>query len=60
MILRHAGSKSPQIEYGDDEDGIWTFRSEPGNTALKTEHEILSDLVAGARHDAACQEAWRF
>jgi hypothetical protein len=60
MVLRHAGTKSPQIEYGDDEDGDWTFRSEHGNPALKTEYEILSELVAGARHDAACQEAWRF
>ena len=59
MVIRHAGTTSPQVEYGDDEDDAWTFRSEPGDTANKTEHEILADLVAGARHDAACQEAWR-
>jgi hypothetical protein len=59
MLLRHTGSTSPQVEYGDDEDDAWTFRSEPGDTANKNEHEILADLVASARHDAACQEAWR-
>lgn len=59
MVVRHAGTISPQIEYGDDEDDAWTFRMEPGDTANKTEHEILADLVASARHDAACQEAWR-
>ena len=59
MLVRHAGTMSPEVEYGDDEDDAWTFRSEPGDTSNKTEYEILADLVAGARHDAACQEAWR-
>jgi hypothetical protein len=59
MLLRHAGTTSPQIEYGDDEDDAWTFRMEAGDGAGKTEHEILADLVTSARHDAACQEAWR-
>jgi hypothetical protein len=59
MVLRHAGTESPQIEYGDDEDDAWTFRSGPGSTTNKNEHEILADLVTSARHDAACQEAWR-
>ncbi|HEX9227464.1 MAG TPA: hypothetical protein VF885_12550 [Arthrobacter sp.] len=59
MILRHAGTMSPQVEYGDDEDDAWTFRMEAGDGAGKTEHEVLADVVASARHDAACQEAWR-
>ena len=59
MVLRHAGTMSPQIEYGDDQDDAWTFRMEAGDGAGKTEHEVLADLVASARHDAACQEAWR-
>lgn len=59
MLVRHAGTVSPEVEYGDDEDDSWTFRCQPGDTSNKTEYEILADLVAGARHDAACQEAWR-
>jgi hypothetical protein len=59
MVLRHAGTKSPQIEYSGDGDDAWTFRMEAGDGAGKTEYEILHDLVISARHDAACQDAWR-
>lgn len=59
MTLHHAGSRHPEIGYGDDENDAWTFRMEAGDGAGKNEHEILADLVASARHDAACQEAWR-
>lgn len=59
LVVHHAGSMSPEIAYGDDEDAAWSFRMEPGDTTLKTEHEVLADLVISARHDAACQEAWR-
>lgn len=59
MTLHHAGSMSPSIGYGDDQNDAWTFRMEAGDGAGKTEHEVLADLVTRARHDAACQEAWR-
>lgn len=59
MTVHHAGTREPQIGYGDDENDAWTFRMETGDGAGKNEHEILADLVASARHDAACQEAWR-
>lgn len=59
MTVHHAGTREPQIGYGDDENDAWTFRMEAGDGAGKNEHEILADLVTAARHDAACQEAWR-
>jgi hypothetical protein len=59
MTVHHAGSRHPQIAYGDDENDAWTFRMEAGDGSGKNEHEILADLVTSARHDAACQEAWR-
>lgn len=59
MTVRHAGTMNPEISYGDDEDDAWTFRMEAGEGTNKNEHEVLADLVASARHDAACQEAWR-
>lgn len=59
MTVHHAGTRHPEIGYGDDENDAWTFRMEAGDGSGKNEHEILADLVASARHDAACQEAWR-
>jgi hypothetical protein len=59
MTVHHVGTMSPSVAYGDDEDNAWTFRMEAGDGAGKNEHEVLADLVASARHDAACQEAWR-
>jgi hypothetical protein len=59
MTVHGPGTRHPEIGYGDDENDAWTFRMESGDGAGKNEHEILADLVAGARHDAACQEAWR-
>ncbi len=59
MTVHHVGTRHPEIGYGDDENDAWTFRMEAGDGVNKNEHEILADLVAGARHDAACQEAWR-
>lgn len=59
MTVHHAGTMQPSIGYGDDEDDAWTFRMEAGDGTGKNEHEVLADLVASARHDAACQEAWR-
>lgn len=59
LVIRHAGTMSPSVEYGDDQDGAWTFRMEAGDGAGKTEHEVLADVVTSARHDAACQQAWR-
>lgn len=59
MTVHHAGTMNPEIAYGDDEDDAWTFRMEAGDGTGKNEHEVLHDLVASARHDAACQEAWR-
>jgi hypothetical protein len=59
MTVHRVGTENPQVAYGDDNDDAWTFRMEAGDGAGKNEHEILADLVASARHDAACQEAWR-
>jgi hypothetical protein len=59
MTVHHAGSMSPSVAYGDDENDAWNFRMEAGDGAGKTEHEVLADVVQRARHDAACQEAWR-
>jgi hypothetical protein len=59
MIVRQVGTMSPSVEYGDDIDDAWTFRSEAGDGTGKTEYEVLADVVTSARHDAACQEAWR-
>jgi hypothetical protein len=59
MTVHHAGSMSPSVAYGDDENDAWNFRMEAGDGAGKTEHEVLADVVERARHDAACQEAWR-
>lgn len=59
MTVHHAGTMHPQISYGDDDEDAWSFRMEAGDGVGKTEHEVLHDLVASARHDAACQEAWR-
>ncbi|ACL41956.1 hypothetical protein Achl_4005 (plasmid) [Pseudarthrobacter chlorophenolicus A6] len=59
MTVHHVGTEKPSISYGDDEDDAWTFRMEAGDGSRKNEHEILHDLVVSARHDAACQEAWR-
>lgn len=59
MTVHHAGTMNPVIGYGDDEDDAWAFRMEAGDGVGKNEHEVLRDLVVSARHDAACQEAWR-
>jgi hypothetical protein len=59
MTVHHVGTMKPEIGYGDDENDAWTFRMEAGDGAGKNEHEVLADLVTSARHDAACQEAWR-
>lgn len=59
MTVHHAGTMSPTVAYGDDENDAWTFRMEAGDGAGKTEHEVLADVIQRARHDAACQEAWR-
>lgn len=59
MTVHHAGSMSPSVAYGDDENDAWNFRMEAGDGAGKTEHEVLADVIERARHDAACQEAWR-
>ena len=59
MTVHQVGSMRPQIGYGEHENDAWTFRMEAGDGAGKNEHEVLADLVASARHDAACQEAWR-
>lgn len=59
MTVHHAGTMKPSVRYGDDEDEAWTFTAEAGDGAGKNEHEVLADLITSARHDAACQEAWR-
>lgn len=59
MTVHQVGTMNPSIGYGDDENDAWTFRMEAGDGAGKNEHEVLADLVVSARHDAACQEAWR-
>lgn len=59
MTVHHAGTMSPQVRYGDNEDDAWTFTSQAGDGTGKNEHEVLADLLVSARHDAACQEAWR-
>ncbi|WP_354214883.1 hypothetical protein [Arthrobacter sp. UYCo732] len=59
FTVHHTGTMNPTVAYGDDEDDAWTFRMEAGDGANKNEHEVLADLVTSARHDAACQEAWR-
>lgn len=59
FILSGVGSRRPDISFGGDENDAWKFRMEPGDGAGQTEYEILSNLVVRARHEAACQDAWR-
>lgn len=56
LTIQGAGTESPTISHGEEP---MSFRMEAGNTAGKTEYEILGDLIERARHDAACQSAWR-
>lgn len=59
FTIRHAGTMHPEVSYDGDGDEDWSFRSEAGDGANRNEHEVLADVVASARHDAACQNAWR-
>lgn len=59
MIVWHAGTDHPKVAYGDDEADAWSFTYERPENDDKTATEILAETIGGARHDAACQEAWR-